>query len=73
VLKRLMFCEDWLAHQVAFHASGQTAKIVLSVEKSGSNAIIILKSSESFIPAQKKINDDNRQLSVQLSNLKVIR
>jgi hypothetical protein len=69
----LIFCEDKLTHQVAFHASGQTAKIVLSVEKSGSNAIIILKSSESFIPAQKKINDDKRQLSVQLSNLKVIR
>jgi len=37
------------------------------------NMTIRFVSSGSFIPAQKKINDDKRQLSVQLSNLKVIR
>ena len=44
-----------------------------SMKPAEDNMTIRFVSSGSFIPAQKKINDDKRQLSVQLSNLKVIR
>jgi glycosyltransferase involved in cell wall biosynthesis len=68
----LIFAGDKV-NTVLFDAGGQTKKIRLHFDKSDTDAGIVLKSIGSFIPSQKKINDDNRQLSVHLSNLQVVR
>jgi glycosyltransferase involved in cell wall biosynthesis len=64
-----IFKDGELAESFSFTNSEKPKKISLGIEKSNSDIHIRIECGASFVPAQLGINQDSRELSVQMSNL----
>jgi ADP-heptose:LPS heptosyltransferase len=58
-------------YRLTFNRGEQTQKVQLKIDKIDSDIHILIECDESFVPSQVGINNDNRQLSVRLSNLSI--
>ena len=58
-------------YRLTFNRGDQTQKVQLRIGKIDSDIHILIECNESFVPSHLGINNDNRQLSVHLSNLRI--
>jgi len=58
-------------YRLTFNRGDQTQKVQLRIDKIDSDIHILIECDESFVPSQVGINNDNRQLSIRLSNLNI--
>ena len=66
-----LYISNALPYRLTFNRGDQTQKVQLRIGKIDSDIHFLIECNESFVPSHLGINNDNRQLSVHLSNLRI--